>query len=117
MDTSGKTIFSPSCNGRFVIRQKACLLLLITLILIPLGLGIGTEAALAGSLSSVTPMGASPAVTTLNATTGMRRLTVKVPAGLPAGTTALRNLNAAAGEVSTGMSMEVVEINLPEGSA
>jgi hypothetical protein len=55
---------------------------------------------------------AATAVTTLSAATGLRRLTVTVPAGLPIGTAALRVLNTPTGETSAGRSLEVIEISL-----
>ena len=102
-----------------------------------------------GTLATVSPMGASPAVAvsitgtgfnttaannvvtftptagpavsatatavaTLSTTTGLRRVTVTVPAGLPIGTAALLVLNTATGETSAGKSLEVIEINLLE---
>jgi hypothetical protein len=114
-----------------------------------LSLAIAIEAAQAGTLSSVSPMGASSsvtiaitgtgfnltassndvtftpvsgapvtatatAVTTLSAATGLRRLTVVVPNGLPIGTAALSVLNKQTGEVSTGKSLEVIAIDLPD---
>jgi hypothetical protein len=107
------------------------------------------EVARAGTLSTVSPMGASSsvtisitgtgfnvsassndvtftplsgapitvtatAVTTLSAATGVRRLTVVVPNGLPTGTAALKVLNKQTGEVSQGKSLEVIAISLPE---
>ncbi|HET7607906.1 MAG TPA: hypothetical protein VFL84_04455, partial [Gammaproteobacteria bacterium] len=52
------------------------------------------------------------AITTLSAATGLRRLTVTVPAGLPVGTAALSVRNAVTGETSAGKSLEIVEILL-----
>jgi hypothetical protein len=43
----------------------------------------------------------------------LRRLTVAVPAGLPVGSAALSVVNTATGEASTGKSLEVIEIALP----
>jgi hypothetical protein len=114
-----------------------------------LSLAVAVEVAQAGTLSNVSPMGASSsvaisitgtgfnatassndvtftpvsgapvtvtasAVTTLNATTGLRRLTVVVPNGLPIGTAALGVVNKQTGEVSTGKSLEVIAIDLPD---
>ena len=61
-----------------------------------------------GSAASAT----ASAITTLSAATGLRRLTVTVPAGLPIGTAALSVRNAASGETSAGKSLEVVGITL-----
>jgi hypothetical protein len=114
-----------------------------------LSLAVAVEVARAGTLSSLSPMGASSsvaisitgtgfnasassndvtftplagapitvtatAVTTLSAATGLRRLTVVVPNGLPIGTAALSVLNKQTGEVSTGKSLEVIAIFLPD---
>ena len=57
------------------------------------------------------------AVVTLSAATGLRRLTVAVPAGLPVGTSALRVRNSVTGETSAGKSLEIVEIYLLEVSS
>ena len=120
----------------------------VVLFLASLSLAVGVADASAGTLSAVSPMGASSsvavsvtgtgfntvassnqvtftsasgpsvtvaasAVTTLSAATGLRRLTVTVPGGLPVGTAALKVVNAATGEASTGKSLEVIEISLP----
>ncbi len=109
---------------------------------------VAAQPARGGTLASVTPMGASPAVAvsitgtgfnataannvvtftpaagpaatatptavaTLSTATGLRRLTVTVPAGLPIGTAALRVRNTVTGETSAGKSLEIVEIYLP----
>jgi hypothetical protein len=114
-----------------------------------LSLAVAVEVARAGTLSTVSPMGASSsvtiaitgtgfnptassndvtftpvsgapvtvtatAVTTLSAATGLRRLTVAVPNGLPIGTAALSVLNKQTGEVSRGRSLEVIAISLPD---
>jgi Bacterial Ig domain/von Willebrand factor type D domain len=52
------------------------------------------------------------AVTTLSAATGLRRLTLTVPAGLPVGTASLSVLNTATGEKSAGTSLEIIAISL-----
>jgi len=112
-----------------------------------LSLAVAVGVARAGTLSNVSPMGASSsvsisitgtgfnaiassndvtftplsgapvtvtatAVTTLSAATGLRRLTVVVPSGLPVGTAALSVLNKQTGEVSGGKSLEVIAISL-----
>jgi hypothetical protein len=114
-----------------------------------LSLAVAVEVARAGTLSNVSPMGASSsvaisitgtgfnvsassndvtftpvsgapvtvtatAVTTLSAATGLRRLTVVVPNGLPTGTSALTVLNKQTGELSSGKSLEVIAIDLPD---
>jgi RHS repeat-associated protein len=56
----------------------------------------------------------SSAVETLDASKGIRRLTVTVPPGLSTGTASLQVLNKVTGRVSEGKSIEIVEINLPE---
>ncbi len=56
---------------------------------------------------------AATAVTTLSAATGLRRLTVTLPAGLPIGSAAVRVVDTATGEVSAGRSLEVIDISLP----
>lgn len=63
-----------------------------------------------GSSSTVRPL----AVTTLDSTRNLRRLTVRVPDGLPIGPAALRVVNRASGEVSEGRSIDIVDIRLPE---
>lgn len=67
--------------------------------------------------SGVTAVATPTAVTTLDSATGLRRLTLKVPSGLPVGTTALRVLNKVSGEASTGKSIEVIEISMPDVSS
>src|SRR4051812_29688651 len=114
-----------------------------------LSLTVAVEVARAGTLSTVSPMGASSsvtiaitgtgfnptassndvtftpvsgapvtvtstAVTTLSAATGLRRLTVVVPNGLPIGAAALSVVNKQTGEVSRGKSLEVIAISLPD---
>ncbi len=53
------------------------------------------------------------AIATVDATAGSRRLTVKVPAGLPVGVTALRVRNVTTGSFSDGKSLDVIAISLP----
>src|SRR5262245_39759103 len=45
---------------------------------------------------------------------GLRRLTVRVPEGLPVGAAALRVTNRITGEVSAGQSVEILTLSLPE---
>jgi hypothetical protein len=122
-------------------------ILSLALILFTLRLAFAAEDAHAGTLSAVSPLGASPlvsisvtgtgfnttaannqitftpvsgaavavsatAVTTLSAATGLRRLTLTVPAGLPVGTASLGVLNTATGEKSTGTSLQIIAISL-----
>jgi len=54
------------------------------------------------------------AIATVDAATGSRRLTVKVPAGLPVGSAALRVRNLTTGGVSQGKSLDVIALTLPE---
>ena len=80
--------------------------------------GTGFNATAANNVVTFTPasgsaVNATPTtVATLSAATGLRRLTVTVPAGLPIGTAALRVLNTPTGETSAGRSLEIVEIDL-----
>ena len=62
--------------------------------------------------SSVTAT--ATAVTTLSAATGLRRVSVVVPGGLPNGATALTVRNTATGELSSGKSFDVIAISLPD---
>ncbi len=61
--------------------------------------------------TAVTAPGAS--IVTLDATSGLRRLSLNVPAGLPAGTTALRVVNKTTGEASAGQALEMLTLALP----
>jgi hypothetical protein len=63
--------------------------------------------------SGPTLTAAPSAIATVDATTGSRRLTVKVPAGLPVGLTALRVRNVTTGSFSDGKSLDVIAISLP----
>jgi hypothetical protein len=82
--------------------------------------GTGFNATASSNDVTFTPVSGAPvtvtatAVTTLSATTGLRRLTVVVPNGLPIGTAALSVLNKQTGEVSRGKSLEVIAISLPD---
>ena len=53
------------------------------------------------------------AVGTLNATTGRRTLTLRVPEGLPAGRADLTVRNTVSNETSSGMGLDILEISLP----
>jgi PKD repeat protein len=57
------------------------------------------------------------AVQTLDATRGIRRLGVRVPAGAPIGPTAVTIINTATGEQTDAGSIEVIRLFLPEISA
>ncbi|MFN8066057.1 MAG: Ig-like domain-containing protein [Vicinamibacterales bacterium] len=111
------------------------------------GVALCAIAVLAGSLSSLSPQGASPGVaitfvgTGLSATAGQndvtfraggnavtvaaansavvdaskgtRRLTVTVPGGLPVGPASIEVLNKDTGEISGGVTMDVLGLELP----
>jgi PKD repeat protein len=53
-------------------------------------------------------------VVTVDATRGIRRLSVRVPAGLPPGTVTVTVLNTATGEASTTATFDLVTIALPD---
>src|SRR5262245_9952436 len=82
--------------------------------------GTGFNTSASSNLVTFTPVSGTPitvtaaAVTTVSAATGLRQLTVVVPNGLPIGTAALSVLNNQTGEVSTGKSLEVIAIYLPD---
>ena len=82
--------------------------------------GTGFNASASSNDVTFTPVSGPPvtvtatAVTTLSAATGLRRLTVVVPNGLPIGTAALSVLNKPTGEMSKGKSLEVIAIYLPD---
>jgi PKD repeat protein len=81
--------------------------------------GLGFDSTAANNTITFTPaQGAAVTATgtsivTLDAGSGLRRLSVTVPAGLPAGTTALRVVNGKTGEASAGQSLEVLTLSLP----
>ena len=54
------------------------------------------------------------AVSTLNATTGRRTLTVRVPAELPVGRANLTVRNTVSNETSSGMALDILAISLPD---
>src|SRR5688572_146750 len=56
-------------------------------------------------------------VITIDAANGTRRLSVRVPGGLPVGRADLKVTNTATGEASTGAALDVVTISLPEIAA
>src|SRR4051794_9753791 len=60
-----------------------------------------------------TKTAAGESVGTLNATTGRRTLSVRVPAGLPAGHVDLTVRNTVSNETSSGMGLEILELSLP----
>src|SRR5688500_8385699 len=83
--------------------------------------GTGFNTTAASNAVTFTPEGAGPALTvpaisvvTVNATTGTRRLGVRVPAGLPVGRVSLTVTNTGTGETASGASVDVVTITLPE---
>jgi hypothetical protein len=77
--------------------------------------GTGFDATPANNRVSFTPSSGpastadASAVATLDAKTGLRRLTVTVPNGLPVGTVRVRVTNRITNEVSDGRSLEIVE--------
>ena len=54
------------------------------------------------------------AVATLDPSRGLRRLGVKVPAGLAIGTTAVRVVNTMTGESASGQTIQIIAISLPD---
>lgn len=54
------------------------------------------------------------AIALLDSATGLRRLTITVPEGLPVGTTAVRVTNRTTGEVSEARPLEIVTLSLPD---
>ncbi len=61
------------------------------------------------------PMTASAtAIATVDATRDLRRITVRVPAGLTTGTAALQVRNKVTGLISAGGSLEVIALSLPD---
>jgi hypothetical protein len=80
--------------------------------------GTGFNATAANNVVTFTSAGGAAAtatasaVATLSTTTGLRRLTVTVPAGLQAGRAALSVRNTASNETSAGKSLEIVELYL-----
>lgn len=64
----------------------------------------------AGSAATATAL----SVTTLDSTRNLKRLAVRVPQGLPLGPAAIKVVNKASGAVSDGLSIEIIEISLPE---
>ncbi len=54
------------------------------------------------------------AIATLDATKGLRRLSVKVPSGLAIGTAAVRVVNTTTGESAAGASIQIVALSLPD---
>src|SRR5436190_3483035 len=80
--------------------------------------GTGFNATAANDLVTFTPVAGAPlsatakTVATVDASTGLRRLTVVVPDGLPVGTVALRVTNTATGEISQGASVELIALTV-----
>jgi hypothetical protein len=66
--------------------------------------------------SGATATATGTVIQTVNATLGLRRLRVTVPAGLPSGTAALRVRNLATGEISAGQNLEIVTFSLSTGA-
>ena len=62
--------------------------------------------------SGATVVASATAVMTADASRDLRRLTVRVPAGLPVGATALRVTNTATGATSEGLSVQIITIDL-----
>jgi hypothetical protein len=85
--------------------------------------GSGFDAVAANNRVVFTPAGGDPPVTAVGTTisaadsAGQRRLTVVVPAGVPAGPAALRVVNTISGETSDGRSLDVITLTLPEVAA
>lgn len=82
--------------------------------------GTGFNATAANNDVTFTPAGGTPmvavptATTVVDASRGLRRLTLRVPDGLAIGTAAISVLNKATGETSAGVSIEVLGLSLPE---
>src|SRR5579864_2449135 len=90
----------------------------ITLTII--GTGFDTTAAANNTVTFTPATGAAvttPAASVLAITSTQQRLTVKVPAGLPTGTTALLVTNRTTGEQSAGRSIAVITAALDVGTA
>ena len=85
--------------------------------------GTGFDAAAANNLvtftstSGVSVTAPGTAVLTLDQASGLRRLTVTVPDGLPAGTTTLLVQNKITQETSAGKSIEYVTLALPDATS
>jgi PKD repeat protein len=85
--------------------------------------GTGFDPTAGNNTVTFTPASGTPAtvtgtsIVTLDAGAGLRRLSVAVPGGLPAGTTALRVVNKTTGETSVGRSLEVLTLALPAVSS
>ena len=80
--------------------------------------GTGFNTTAANNVVTFTPSSGSPltasakTVATIDAASGLRRLTVVVPDGLPIGTTALTVTNTATGDIGQGASFEVVGLTV-----
>jgi hypothetical protein len=82
--------------------------------------GTGFHTTAANNEVSFVPANGAPmtalatAIATVDATRGLRRITVRVPAGLPPGTTALRVRDTVNGTISEGRSLQVIALSLPD---
>ena len=82
-------------------------------------IGTGFDAIAAKNSITFTPASgpavtlAASAIATLDATKGLRRLSVKMPAGLAIGTAAVRVVNTTTGESAAGGTIQVVALSLP----
>ena len=82
--------------------------------------GNGFDSTAANNSVTLTPS-SGPAATvvaetiaTLDATKGLRRLGITVPAGLPIGPAAVRVVNTRTGESASGATLQIIAISLPE---
>ena len=86
-------------------------------------LGTGFHTTAANNLVTFTPAAgaalsaAAKTVTTVDASSGLRRITVAVPDGLPVGPTALSVTNTATGEISPGAAFEVLGLTVSGATA
>ena len=80
--------------------------------------GTGFNTTAANNLVTFTPSSGAPlsasakTVATIDAASGLRRLTVVVPDGLPIGTTALTVTNTATGDIGQGASFELISLTV-----
>ncbi|HEY7502196.1 MAG TPA: Ig-like domain-containing protein [Vicinamibacterales bacterium] len=83
-------------------------------------IGTGFDPTLNRNVVLLTPQGgtavqvAPESIVTLDASKGLRRLGIRVPAGLPIGTALVQVRNTTTGELSSGRALEIVQIALPE---
>lgn len=111
-------------------RKETRLLAAVSLTAVtPYGASAGVTVQVTGTGFDPTPLqnsitftpAAGPAITavadaiaTLDATKGLRRLSVKVPAGLAIGTAAVRVVNTTTGESAAGATIQIVALSLPD---